>query len=79
MCADNIQQQPQKHPEEHSNVLIAVLLSFFFLGSKKMFLYFEGVSSDPALHPDLHPCWGHEAHHPLSPESSTAPVWSEKL
>lgn len=26
MCADNIQQQLQKHPEEHSNVLIAVLL-----------------------------------------------------
>lgn len=37
------------------------------------------MSTDPALHPDLYPCWSYEADHSAGPEPSPATVWAEEL
>lgn len=40
---------------------------------------FTGLPPDPALHPDLHPRWGGETHHPDSQEPAAAAVRAAQL
>lgn len=58
-------------------------MSVFFSShvSISLFSFFSspGVSSDPALHPDLYPRRSYEADHPASPEPASAAVWTEEL
>lgn len=51
-------------------------------GGKKLSIYFTlstGLSTNPSLDPDLHPCWGNQAYHISSQEPPSATVRTEEL
>lgn len=66
-----------------TQICVPLRLSAFFSShvSISLITFFSspGVSSDPALHPDLYPCWSYEADHSAGSEPSAAAVWTEEL
>lgn len=77
---------PAAHPEQIRPSRICIPLRRATLSSGHvsipLFICFSripGVSSDPALHPDLYPRWSHEADHPAGPEPAPAAVRTEEL
>lgn len=63
------------HPSENICFLFSDTSQFLY----SYFPSSPGVSSDPAVHRDLHPRWSYEANHPAGPEPAPAAVWTEEL
>lgn len=63
------------HPTEILCFLFQSRLNFFI----PIFFSSPGVSSGPALHPDLYPCWSYETDHPAGPEPAPAAVGTKEL
>jgi len=60
-------------PDLHATSLLTSHVLFALIFSS------PGVSADPALYPDLYPCWSNEADHPAGSEPAPASVGTEKL
>lgn len=81
-CISSFRQHVQKILSTHICISFRAP-SFLFLQSRisvfVLFFLSSGVSSNPAFHPDLYPCWSYEADHPTGSEPAAASVWTEEL